>query len=80
MKSPKWRAFRYHLFLLLALLGALAPWFTPREFPVHRIPFDLRMESALRTVDSLQSPPVELAGSAVDTVPPDPCVSSQEGT
>ena len=27
------RAIRHHLFILISLLGCLAPWVTPREFP-----------------------------------------------
>lgn len=32
-----WHAFRHHLFILISLLGCLAPALTPRIFPVLRL-------------------------------------------
>lgn len=35
----KWgRDLRHHLFTLIGLIGCIAPWATPRHFPLHTLP------------------------------------------
>lgn len=33
----KGRIIRHQLFTLVTLLGCVAPWITPRHFPIHRL-------------------------------------------
>jgi hypothetical protein len=45
----RYQAFRHHLFVLITLLGCLAPWVTPRHFAIHTGP-SFSQGAALTTV------------------------------
>jgi hypothetical protein len=72
------RAFRHHLFILVGLLGCIAPGVTPRLFPVRQLPPERVID--LRDFDEYRPPSGSLPGQAAPdaVVPPEGHLGSGE--